>query len=642
MKNNLTYLILLIFTFQLIFSSNILGQNVIKLSDSSWKFIGIDPQKETITKPDLKDSGWLPIQVPGDVNASLLKNGKIPNPHFDALAREAYWVTSKEWWYALSFDADSVNSNKSVLVLEGVDGTADIWLNDSYLGVMKNAFYPHRYNIKGKLKEKRNVLYVRFQSIDQLLGGIRQDELKGWKHRRSFLRKPQFNFGWDWSLPLPSLGLSGDVNIENDVNFKFIDQSIRTFKDGRVDFEFEVSPETKKAGYSILVNIEGHKAKIEKTIKRDTYKSYVSVQIPNPRLWYPNGYGDPNLYNYSVSLMVNDKVAELKKGRFGIREVETGENPFSKDAGPGFSFEILVNGAPIFCKGSNWIPCEIWPATVKPEQYRFYLQKAKDAHFNMLRIWGGGIYENELFYELCDELGIMVWQDFMFAGAGVSVDLLRDEIIREADFQIRRLRNHPSVVLWCGMNEDVYSWSYPNKSEKGTGQADNEAYAGNKDKWYVDRSVNDPIILTMILRGMVSRFGLGVPYIESSPQSTHDDFGNVLNSGNAHVSCWKTALFECGDHPENWRKHFEKVCSFDSEFCIQGPSNMKTMKSFLAPQNHWPPNEAWIYHIQRGHRDIPHYKQTMFIAGATFGNINSLQEYVKHGQATHVEQTRAE
>lgn len=642
MKEKISNLTLfLVLTFLSLISTKVFAQNVIKLSDLDWKFIGIEPQLESIKKPDLKDAGWLPIQVPGDVNAALLKNKKIPNPHYDTQARDAYWVTAKEWWYAVPFDADKVSSDKSVLVLEGVDGTADVWLNDFHLGVMKNAFYPHRLNIKGKLQEKGNVLYVRFQSIDELLGGKRLDELGGWKNRRSYLRKPQFNFGWDWSLPLPSLGLSGEVYIENDINYKLVNQSIRTFKNGRVDFEFEVSPETKKAGYSIRLNIEGHQAKINKTIQRDVYKSYVSVQIPNPRLWYPNGYGEPNLYNYSISLIVNDKVAETKKGRFGIREVETRERPFSPEAGPGYSFEVLVNGIPIFCKGSNWIPCEIWPATVKTDQYEFYLKKAKEANFNMLRVWGGGIYERDRFYDLCDELGIMVWQDFMFAGTGYSVDLLRDEIIKEADFQLRRLRNHPAVVLWCGMNEDIYSWSYPVKGEAGS-QADNEVLENKNDKWNVNRYVDDPIVLTMILRGLVSRFGLGVPYIESSPQSTHDDYGNVLNSGNAHVSCWKTALFECGDHPENWRKHFEDVCSFDSEFCIQGPANVKTIKSFLAPQNHWPPNDAWIYHIQRGHRNIPHFEQTIFIAGATFGKINSLQEYVKYGQATHVEQTRAE
>lgn len=644
MKKIIDVMLLLTLILQLtMFSGSVSGQRIIPLSKLDWKFIGIEPQQGTVTKPDLKDEGWLPIHVPGDINASLLEHGKVPNPHYDTQARELYWITAKEWWYALSFDADADTSGKTVLVLEGVDGIADIWLNGEYMGIMKNAFYHHRFNIRDKLKEKGNILYIRFQSVNELLGGERLDELKGWNNRRGFLRKSQFNFGWDWSLPLPSIGLSGDVYIENGINFKLVDQSIRTFKSGRVDFDFEVSPETKKAGYYIRININGHGTEIEKTLHRDTYKSYISIQIPDPHLWYPNGYGEPNLYNYSVSLVVNDEVVDFRKGRFGIREVETREMPFSEEAGPGFSFEVLVNGEPVFCKGSNWIPCEIWPATTKPEQYEFYLKKAKDANFNMLRVWGGGIYEKDRFYELCDELGIMVWQDFMFAGsAGFPVDLLRDEIIKEARYQIARLRNHPCIVLWCGINEDVYSWRYPLENREAINQADNEGYEKKADRWNVNRYVDDPIIFTMILRGMVSRFGLGVPYVESSPQAPHDDYGNMPNSGNSHISCWKTALFGCGDHPENWRKHFEEVCSFNSEFCIQGPANMKMIKSFLAPQNQWPPNDAWIYHIQRGHANLPHFQQTLFIAGATFGRINSLQEYIKYGQALHVEQTRAE
>ena len=163
-----------------------------------------------------------------------------------------------------------------------------------------------------------------------------------------------------------------------------------------------------------------------------------------------------------------------------------------------------------------------------------------------------------------------------------------------------------------------------------------------KDKWFVNRDVDDPIIYTMILRGLVTRYGLGVPYVESSPYAPYDDVANWPNSGNSHISCWKTALFGTNGHPENWRIHFEKVCSFDSEFCIQGPCNAKAIKTFMSPQNYWPPNDNWIYRIQRGHRNIPHIEQQLTIAGATFGNINSLQEYVKYGQATHLEQTRAE
>jgi beta-mannosidase len=611
--------------------------------DSGWRFIGRESQSSPagdLLKPDIQSGEWLPIAVPGDVNAALVKQGKMPDPHFDTQARACYWVTAKEWWYHLSFAVDQASDAPAELCLTGVDGHADIWLNNHYLGETRNAFREFRFPVSGLLREGDNVLLIRFQSIDQLLGGPRLDELGGWKGRRAFLRKPQFSFGWDWALPLPSIGLSGQVWIELDNACRFADFALQPFCSGRVDFSFEVSRAAKEAGYQIALAVSGHGAQIERTISRDAHKSYTSLDIANPQLWFPNGYGAQPLYDYVARLEVSGQVVDERRGRFGLRESRIVEAPFSEEAGPGMSFNIEINGERIFCKGANWAPLEIWPGAARREQYEFYLRRAQEANFNMLRIWGGGIYEPEVFYELCDELGIMVWQDFMFAGAGYPVDRLRDEIIAEANDQIRRLRNHSSIVLWCGCNEDVYSWSYQGHSSLTT-QSDTGVYSATENSWRVNRLKDDPQIYSMILRGLVGLLGLGVPYVESSPQSRYD-YGNHPSSGNCHISCWKYALFEANNKPERFRDHFDQVCSFDSEFCIQGPCAVKTIKRFMAAEHLWPPDENWVYHIQRGHRNLPHHEQTMLIAGAIMGEIDSLQKYVKHGQATHVEMMRAE
>ncbi len=610
---------------------------------AGWKLWGRDPQAMSVAEvapPDPLAEGWMAVDVPGDVNAALVAHGRIPNPHYDTQARQCYWVTGQEWWYRLEFDAARLASGQADLCLSGVDGHADLWLNDRYLGTMKNAFRTFRFPVGDLLRDGINTLLLRFPSIDQLLGGPRLDELAGWKGRRAFLRKPQFCFGWDWALPLPSWGLAGDVWLELDNAARLVDFAVQPFCSGRVDMFFEVSRAAKEAGYEIVVTLTGHGASLQTTVCRDRYKSYTTLQIPDPQLWYPNGYGAQPLYDYVVELRVGGAVADVRRGRLGLREVSIREEPFTPDAGPGFSFHIVVNGEPIFCQGGNWVPLELWPGTARDEQYAFYLQKAHEANFNMLRIWGGGIYERDIFYDLCDELGIMVWQDFMFASTGYPVDRLRDEIIAEADEQIRRLRNHPCIALWCGCNEDVYSWSYQGRPATSA-QTDTGVYAEMDDVWRVNRLRDDPQIYSMILRGTVGLLGLGVPYVESSPQS-RDDAGNMPNSGNCHISAWKFALFECGGHPERWREHFDKVCSFDSEFCDQGPCAVKSFRRFMAPENLWPPNEAWVYHIQRGHANLPHYEQTMLIAGATFGEIDSLQKYVKYGQATHLEMMRAE
>ena len=223
------------------------------------------------------------------------------------------------------------------------------------------------------------------------------------------------------------------------------------------------------------------------------------------------------MYVFSASHDNGGVVTDVRKGKFGLRETRIRENPFTREAGLGYSFEMLINNEQIFCKGSNWIPMEIWPASIRPEKYRFYLEKAKEANFNMIRVWGGGIYEKDLFYEICDELGLMVWQDFMFASAGFPATKLMDEIIPEAKFQISRLKNHPSIVLWCGTNEDVNSWKHP-KDIKADDQSDILEKKEN-GKWKVDRVKEDEILYTMILRGLVGRYAQDVPYIESSPTS---------------------------------------------------------------------------------------------------------------------------
>jgi beta-mannosidase len=611
--------------------------------NENWKLICKEPQEmltETFFESCFEKGSWMNVDVPGDVNDTLLKYGRIPDPHYDIQAKECYWVSSKEWWYVQKFDAADVLGGTADLCMTNVDGNTEVWLNGVCLGETENAFRFFRFDIKENLKESENVLVIRFKSIDQILGGPRIEELAGWKGRRAFLRKPQFSFGWDWALPLPSIGLAGEIWLELGNDCRLIDISVQPFVSGRVDFSFEVTDEAKHKEYEIIVKLWGHGNDIQKVVSRNTYRSYTSLQVENPKLWFPNGIGDQPLYNYCIELLVDGLISDFRKGRIGLRESKIVEKPFTQDAGPGYSFWIEINGVSVFSKGGNWIPLEIWHGTIKPEKYEFYLRKAKEANFNMLRVWGGGIYEHEVFYDLCDELGIMIWEDFMFASAGYPVDALRDEIIAETDYQIRRLRNHSCIVLWCGCNEDVYAWEYkPNcATEK---QQDTGTYSEIEKEWNVDRLKNDPQLYTMILRGMVSKYGLGVPFIESSPQS-RDDSGNTPNSGNCHISCWKYSLFESNGEYETFRNHFEKVCSFNSEFCIQGPANVKMITSFLKPDNLWPPNDAWIYHIQRGHANIPHHEQTQLIAGAIFGEINSLQKYVKYGQATHAEMMRAE
>ena len=631
-----------------------------------WHILGQDPQPldpKAVRLPDRPGADWLAISVPGDVNQALLEHGKIPDPHQDVNARQCYWVTAKDWWYLKTFDGNLGHRENVELFLDGVDGPADAWLNGHYLGEMLNYFHPHSFDITERLRAKDNQLLIRFRSLGRLLGDqdiAKKKEGIAYIDGASWIRKPQFSFGWDWALPLPSIGLGGEAELRIDNRKHFRDFGFRTFTSGRVDFFFEVSKAAREAGYDILLNVKGQGATLLERIhgkpeaafighgangseaEAAHYKSYKTLQIPHPKLWWPNGFGEPALYDYEVILKVNGKPVDTRCGRLGLREVQTFEEPFREESGPGFSFGLKINGEKIFCKGANMAPFEIWLANATADQYRFYLQTCKEANFNMVRVWGGGPYERELFYELCDEMGLMVWQDFMFASAGYPLPLLRESILTEANYQVRRLRKHACVVLWCGGNEDVYSWKHPLDTKASAQRDTNDEVTGSAEQaWKVDRLKYDPELYGILLRGVVGQLGMGVPYVESSPTS-YDDVGNAPYSGNSHVSVLKYAMFQSDGRPETFRKYFDQVYSFDSEFAIHGPCAVASYKRFLAPENVWPPNDAWIFHIQRGHYGIPYYEQTHKLAGAILGPMNDLSTFVKQGQTVHFEFMRGE
>ena len=613
---------------------------------SSWRFIDSDPGKadlRALSLPGADTSNWEEITLPGDINSALVRHGRMPHPHHGDDARRCFWVTAKEWLLRTEFTLGEVSSGGCLdLCFDGLDGHVDIHLNGEPLGTARNAFRPHRFALDpATLRGSRNALLLRFRSIDEVLGATRGDEMDGWGERRGLMRKPQFSFGWDFALPLPSIGVMGGVKLESYVGPRLKDVSVQTHLSGRIDFKFRVNTAARDAGYHLSVRVSGHGADVSKKIDRPgRCFSHGSLQIDGPALWWPRGLGDAALYDYCVELVVGDEVVEQRTGCIGFREVRIEEDPFTEEGGPGISFWFNVNGRRVFCKGANWVPLETWPADVTDEQYQFYLQKAVEAHFNMLRVWGGGIYERDIFYDLCDRLGIMVWQDFMFASTGYPVDLLRGEIIAEAKHQIRRLRNHPCLMLWCGCNEDVFSWGLQRDAAEADVMADTGIYSQHGPEAEVNRLRDDPQIYSMILRGLVSKMGLCVPYVESSPQS-HEDAGNCPESGNSHISSWKYTLYEIPDRPEDFRKLFDQTQSFDSEFCIQGPCDVRSLKEFLPEEHRWPPDGLWRFHIQRANLP-PHHEQTLRVAGGIFGAIDSLETYVKHGQAMHVEMMRAE
>jgi beta-mannosidase len=256
--------------------------------NGKWKLLGRQPQlllQEKINFPVIGNEGWMTSDVPGDINYTLLQNKKISDPRYDVQGKDCYWITGQEWWYCLEFSIPDIIGGNADLCLTGIDGNSEIWLNDNYLGEMKNSFRLHRFSVGEYLKLGANILLICFKSIDQLLGGTRLDELHGWYGRMAFIRKPQYTLDIDWVLPIPSLGLAGDVWIEYDNQYSFVDYSIQTFISGRIDLGFEVTRHAKEEGYIIEVKISGHGIEVFESITRNSYKSYLSLQIPDPILW---------------------------------------------------------------------------------------------------------------------------------------------------------------------------------------------------------------------------------------------------------------------------------------------------------------------------------------------------------------------
>lgn len=606
---------------------------------SGWRFIDADPQPMDGSRPAFPafNESWWNVDFPGDLNAALVRAGRIPDPHYADNGQQAYWITRREWWARKVFDAD-LSSPAIDLVFDGLDGLVEVFLNGEKLGYADNAFYPHRYEVASRLRTTGNELLLRFYSLETYFGRPRGAHRWGGWHERTWVRKPGYNFGWDWALPIPGIGILDDVRLEHHEGPRILDVGLRPWISGRVDFDFAFNKAAREAGCVWRVRLTGHGADLSRTLLPWGFKSYLSLEIPLPRLWWPRGYGEQPLYDWTAELVLGDRVIEFRSGRIGLREIEIMENPFTPDAGDGRSFWLKINGEPIFIKGANWIPTELWPAETRQEDYDWYLQKLADTHANMIRVWGGGIYERTRFYELCDRLGLMVWQDFMFASSAHPFDRLVDSIFREANYQLRRLRNHSSIVLWCGINEDIYSWYSPGDPSLIDRVADTAFEEGQRlDRRWRD----DPLLYTGILRGLASRWAMGVPYVESSPMG-HDDIGNDLRSGNHHQSCLKHMVYHVPDEPRRFREHFDRTASFGSEFCIHGPANESTLRRFLTDKHVWPPDDVWTYHIQKGHKNLPYHEQMAMFAAPNFGPITDLSSHVKVGQALHVEMMRAE
>ena len=394
--------------------------------------------------------------VPGTVHTDLFKNKQIPDPYYSDNEQEIQWIENENWIYKTSFriSKPDLQNDAIKLVFEGLDTYADVYLNDQKIISANNMFRTWQKEIKSLLKEGNNSLEIRFESAvkkgKEAAKSLPYELPEG---ERVFVRKAQYQFGWDWGPRFVTAGIWKPVRLEfiKNAQIESIGHSQKIEKNtAQVTFTTQIQVE-KEGNYTLQIN----ETKKNIPLKKGLQTISIPTEIKNPKLWWSKGLGEPHLYSYSIQLIKGNQLLDERKLKIGIRDIKLIEKP--DDKGVGFYFEL--NGVPVYIKGANTIPLHSFLPNVTQKDYQKLIDEAVFANMNMLRVWGGGIYEDDEFYNLCDENGILVWQDFAFActmypGDDAFLDNVKQEVIDNA----KRLQNHASLAIWCGNNENNEGW----------------------------------------------------------------------------------------------------------------------------------------------------------------------------------------
>jgi beta-mannosidase len=417
------------------------------------------------------------------VRVPLIEAGVIPEPLEALNCYESEWVEDRSWWFRKRFTVERgfAAAAECRLRFEMLDVEADVFLNGRLVGHQKSAFYPFEADVRALLREGENSLGVRLTCG---LERVKDGDFAGWSRciatealagrgtrgdkRRAILRKPQYVFGWDWGPRVATCAIAGSATLTSVGTLRV--SSVHAVTTGiengtallSVGVELENTHAFSTAESRVTVRLrDGAKvaaeAHVDALLRSGINDVDLALSVPEAKLWWPNGSGDQPLYALEVSLSHPDgKESDTLSTRIGLRTIRLDQTPEMD----GRRFALIVNGVRIHCKGSDWIPADSLYARVSDEKYRALVREAAGANFNMLRIWGGGRYESNTFYDACDEAGILLWHDFMFACALYpdNEPWFQEEVRREADYQTRRLRNHPSMGLWCGSNEN--NWGF--------------------------------------------------------------------------------------------------------------------------------------------------------------------------------------
>jgi beta-mannosidase len=536
--------------------------------DSGWEF------RQMTESAGASPTTWRPAQVPGDVHLDLLRNKLIPDPFYRDNEAKLQWIEDADWEYRTTIQASPalLEHNNIELVFEGLDAYAEVYLNEKLVLTADNMFREWRVNVKPNLQSGANQLRVVFPSPIKEAAKIAASDK--WRvltgtEEKTYIRKAAYEYGWDWGPRFVTSGIWRPAKLEAwntaRISDLHISQRDVSAKVAHLTAQVEITASVDASG-KLTLNYT-HKGKRTEASENVNLHPGVNhfdlpLQLDNPDLWYPAGYGAQPRYEFNAQLTIAKAREDHAMVRTGLRSIV-----LRRDLDQwGRSFEFIINGIPVFGKGADVIPFDSFPNRVTTADYRRILESARDANMNMIRHWGGGYYETQEFYDISDELGIMIWQDFMFGNDWQpGTYAWKQNVEQEAEYQLRRLRDHPSIIIWCGNNEteEAFHWKDRDKLPP----------EARLEMWQDYLTVFSGILARTEYRLLPE-----VPYWPSSPSSDYEDTSTTYQSGDMHDwSVWH------GRVPfSEYEKHFGR---FVTEYGFQSFPEMKTVEAFTEPED---------------------------------------------------------
>lgn len=561
---------------------------------------------------------WYPAATPGCIHTDLLANGLIEDPFYRSNEDSLLWITTKEWKYRTKFTKEEAfKLTHAELVFEGLDCFAELYLNDEPFlhegksNITNNMFRKWIFPLRKEQLSDENEIVIIFHPTSVMDIENAKKYPYPLPDIRALTRKSPYQSGWDWGPNLATCGIWKPAYINQWNDFKITDLQVYQLELSekhallKIDISIYVS-DACSPYFDIYLDHKLLATIYKKDLKPGSHALSHEYKIEYPKLWFPNGLGKQEMYTISVngnSEVSHDKVAR----KIGLREVELVQTADSI----GRSFEFHVNGKPVFVKGANWIPAESFPSSVTDQRYYDLVKSMKESNMNMIRVWGGGIYESDLFYDYCDEMGILVWQDFIFAGAIYPEEKeFHDNVRVEAAEQVLRLRNHPSLAIWCGNNEVKNAWE-----DWGW-----QANYSEEEKVKISQNIDD--IFNVMLAEVVSQNDPGRSYHPTSPLW---GWGHPesFTEGNAHYwgVWWGELPFEVWD---------EKTGRFMAEYGFQSYPEMSTIKRFTLPED-WEITSPVMRNHQKHNRGIIIITAAM---NRYFGETTDFEEFIYLSQLT--------